>query len=258
LSPAAHDAPNRRENASSGAPAALAVSGVSHRFGARVALENVSIEIVPGAFAALVGPNGAGKTTLFSIVTGLYHNRTGRVFVFGHDLHREPARALAELGIVFQNRTLDGDLTVRQNLLYHAALHGIPRRRATPRVEDLIGLVGLSERLDDKARHLSGGQARRVEIARALIHGPRLLLLDEATVGLDLASRAAIVALVRELVRARGLSVLWATHILDEIEPEDDAYILHRGAVVAHGKARDLARGGSLEAAVRAVTADAA
>ncbi len=258
----AHDPSATRDREELDAPPALVVSGVSHRFGARPALVDVSLDVPPGRFVALVGPNGAGKTTLFSVVTGLYHNRTGRIVICGHDLHREPSRALAELGIVFQSRTLDGDLTLRQNLAYHAALHGMPRRLAQPRMADLTSLVGLSDRLDDKVRHLSGGQARRVEIARALIHGPRLLLLDEATVGLDVASRAGIVDLVRRLVRERGLSVLWATHILDEIEPGDDAYVLHRGAVVAHGRAqdlaRDLARGGSLEAAIRAVTADAA
>jgi ABC-2 type transport system ATP-binding protein len=238
---------------------ALSVETVSHRFGARQALADVSLEVARGRFVALVGPNGAGKTTLFSIVTRLYGNRSGRALVFGHDLNREPSQALAALGVVFQNRTLDGDLTLRQNLAYHAALHGISRRLARPRIEDVTARVGLRDRLDDKARHLSGGQSRRVEIARALIHGPRLLLLDEATVGLDVESRAAILALVRGLVRDEGLSVLWATHIFDEIEPDDDVYVLHRGSVVAHGRARELQAGkGSLAAAVRALTADEA
>jgi ABC-2 type transport system ATP-binding protein len=220
---------------------ALQVEAVAHRFGARQALADVSLTVPRGRFVALLGPNGAGKTTLFAIVTRLYHNRLGTVRVFGHDLHRQPSLALAELGVVFQSRTLDSDLTVRQNLTYHAALHGLSGGETRRRIEGLMARVGLAERIDDKVRTLSGGQARRVEIARALVHAPRLLLLDEATVGLDLASRADIVAIVRGLVGDAGLSVLWATHIFDEIEPADQVSVLHRGRIVAAGSASDIA-----------------
>jgi ABC-2 type transport system ATP-binding protein len=235
---------------------ALAVREVGHRFGARQALQAVSLEVRPREFVALLGPNGAGKTTLFSIITRLYHNRTGEVRIFGHDMQREPSRALAELGVVFQNRTLDADLTIRQNLLYHAALHGISRREAEPRIRQLLERVGLSERLNDRIRTLSGGQARRVEIARSLIHGPRLLLLDEPTVGLDLASRSDILGIMRGLVQDDGLAVLWATHIFDEVEPDDSVVILHQGRVIARGLARDVAASqGSLGATFRKLTA---
>ena len=224
---------------------ALEVAGVSHSFSARVALSDVSITVERGRFAALLGPNGAGKTTLFSLVTRLYNNRHGRVSIFGHALDREPSRALARLGVVFQARTLDTDLTVEQNLLYHAALHGIVRGAAKARIGDLLDRVGLSDRRSDKVRTLSGGQSRRIEIARSLIHRPDLLLLDEPTVGLDLESRTDIVAIVRALVREEGLSVLWATHIFEDIAPDDDAVVLHRGKVLARGRAGAL--GGSEE-----------
>jgi ABC-2 type transport system ATP-binding protein len=234
---------------------ALSVRDVSHRFGAREALKGVSLEVPQGAFVALLGPNGAGKTTLFSVVTRLYNNRSGSIAIFGHELRREPSRALAELGVVFQSRTLDSDLSLRQNLLYHAALHGIPARPARQRIAALLDRVGLAERADDKVRTLSGGQARRVEIARALVHGPRLLLLDEPSVGLDPASRAAVRAIVRALVAEEGLSVLWATHLFDEVAPEDAVIVLHRGEVVASGPARDIAGGAdTLEARFRALT----
>jgi ABC-2 type transport system ATP-binding protein len=167
--------------------------------------------------------------------------------------------ALAELGVVFQSRTLDQDLSLRQNLAYHAALHGLAGPEVRARIAGLIAQAGLADRIDEKVRTLSGGQARRVEIARALVHGPRLLLLDEPTVGLDRASRADIVATVRRLVAAEGLSVLWATHLFDEVEPEDEVAVLHRGKVVAQGKASGIAaaagRSGSLEEAYRLLTA---
>ncbi|WP_375462493.1 ABC transporter ATP-binding protein [uncultured Methylobacterium sp.] len=216
---------------------ALEVAHVSHSFGARVALSDVSITVGRGRFVALLGPNGAGKTTLFSLITRLYNNRHGRVAIFGHPLDREPSRALARLGVVFQARTLDTDLTVAQNLLYHAALHGIPRAAAKARIAVLLDRVGLADRCADKVRTLSGGQSRRIEIARALVHHPSLLLLDEPTVGLDLESRADIVAIIRALVREEGLSVLWATHIFEEIAADDDAVVLHRGRIVARGRA---------------------
>lgn len=236
---------------------ALEIADVSHQFGTRRALAGVSLRVERGAFTALLGPNGAGKTTLFSIVTRLYTNRSGHVRVFGRDLVREPSAALAEMGVVFQARTLDLDLSVSQNLAYHASLHGMAGRAARSRIELLLGRVGLSERARDKVRTLSGGQSRRVEIARSLIHAPRLLLLDEATVGLDLASRADIVRIVRDLVREDGLSVLWATHIFDEVEANDDVTVLHAGKVIAQGRSAEIAGrqdGGSLADAFRAMT----
>ena len=236
---------------------ALDISDVSHRFGARHALSHVSLRVERGAFTALLGPNGAGKTTLFAIITRLYNNREGRVRIFGRDLQREPSAALAEMGVVFQKPTLDSDLSVRQNLAYHASLHGMTGRATRDRIEMLLHRVGLVDRAKDKVRTLSGGQSRRIEIARSLVHGPRLLLLDEATVGLDLASRADIVRIVRESVRDDGLSVLWATHIFDEVEASDEVYVLHAGKIVTQGRSADIsaqADGATLADAFRALT----
>ena len=238
---------------------ALEIADVSHQFGARHALSHVSLRVERGAFTALLGPNGAGKTTLFAIITRLYNNREGRVRIFGRDLQREPSAALAEMGVVFQKPTLDSDLSVRQNLAYHASLHGMTGRATRERIEMLLYRVGLVDRAKDKVRTLSGGQSRRVEIARALVHGPRLLLLDEATVGLDLASRADIVRIVRESVRDDGLSVLWATHIFDEVEASDKVYVLHSGKIVTQGRSEEIsaqANGASLADAFRALTED--
>ncbi len=237
--------------------AALDIVEVSHRFGARAALSNVSLSVARGSFTALLGPNGAGKTTLFSVATRLYNNQQGRVSILGYPLDREPSRALARLGVVFQARTLDTDLTVAQNLSYHASLHGIAGRAARVRIAELLDRVGLADRRDDKIRTLSGGQSRRIEIARSLVHRPSLLLLDEPTVGLDLESRADIVALVRALVREEGLSVLWATHIFEEIAPDDEVVVLHKGRVVARGRANTIGtEGESLEASFRRLVSE--
>ncbi len=215
---------------------ALEVDGVSHAFGARKALNNVSLTIVQGGFCALLGLNGAGKTTLFSLITRLYDNTSGAIRVMGNDVRRHPTRALGHLGVVFQSRTLDPDLSVMQNMFYHGALHGLPGRIVRERAREELARIGLEDRASDKVRNLSGGQARRVEIARALLHEPSMLLLDEPTVGLDIGARQDIVAHVRRLVEERGLGVLWATHLIDEIESGDDVVVLHEGNVMACGR----------------------
>jgi len=233
---------------------ALEVENLDHRFGAVTALDGVSLKVEAGSFTALLGVNGAGKTTLFNLVTRLYLNRSGRIAVFGFDLRRAPRRALARLGIVFQSRSLDNDLTVRQNLVYQGRLHGMSRRRVLARAEALLDRVGMAGFEHRKIAALSGGQARRVEIARAMLHSPALLLCDEATVGLDVASRADIVAHIHALAAEEGVGVLWATHLIDEIGAEDPVVVLHKGRVLADARAREIACGRALSAAFLELT----
>ena len=214
---------------------ALSIDCISHAYGSRRALADVTFNVQPASFTALLGLNGAGKSTLFSLVTRLFGIQSGRISIFGHDISRSPGEALRLLGVVFQPRTLDLDLSLTQNLLYHAALHGIGRREAAARSAELLGRIGLADRAGSKVRDLSGGQMRRLEIARALLHRPRLLLLDEPTVGLDVKARADIIGHVRQLVAEQGIGVLWATHLFDEIQPDDDLVVLHQGKVLARG-----------------------
>ena len=221
---------------------ALAVRGVSHSYGARKALVDVSLTVQQGRFSVLLGLNGAGKTTLFSLITRLYDTQRGSVDVLGHPVAKEPGSALRLLGVVFQARTLDLDLSVTENLLYHAALHGIGGREARRRTQAALEEVEMADRARETARKLSGGQMRRVEIARALLHRPRVMVLDEPTVGLDVASRAAILRHVRALVSERGVAVLWATHLLDEVQQDDAAVVLHLGRVRAAGDVPDVIR----------------
>lgn len=236
------------------ASSALDVEGVSHSFGTLKALDDVTLRVPEGSFTALLGINGAGKTTLFSLITRLYDNVTGSIKVWGHDVRRKPGPALAELGVVFQSRSLDRDLSVWQNLSYHAALHGMSRSEARARAEAVVDLVRLDDKMNSRVAALSGGQARRAEIARALMHGPRLLLLDEPTVGLDVKSRLEVVELVRNLVAQEGVGVLWATHLFDEIQPDDTVTVLHKGKVLAGGAAAEIAGGETLSDAFLSLT----
>ncbi len=221
---------------------ALEIDGVSFDYPGRRVLEGVAFSVPAGGFCVLLGVNGAGKTTLFSLITRLFLCRTGAIRILGKDLGREGPGALAALGVVFQQSTLDLDLSLRQNLRYHCALHGLDPAEMAPRIDSALSRVGLADRARDKARQLSGGQRRRLELARALLHRPRLLLADEPTVGLDVHSRQAIIQQVRASCRDQGVGVLWATHLVDEVEPDDQVVVLHRGRVLSRGTAGELLR----------------
>ena len=218
--------------ADEGAPALL-LDDVVKTYGAVRALGGVSLRARAGEFLALLGPNGAGKTTLFQLLSGLFVADSGRIAVMGHDMRRDPVPALAQLGIVFQQPTLDLELTVMGNLLFHAGLHGIPRAVAKARIEKELARLGLADQAHRKTAQLSGGNRRRVELARALLHAPRLLLMDEPTVGLDPASRGDLLKLILALRTERSVAVLWATHLCDEVTDADRVVVLHRGKVLA-------------------------
>jgi len=213
------------------APPVLACREVSKRYGRTQALDAVSLTVGAGELVALLGPNGAGKTTLFQLLTGLFVADSGKVEVLGSDMRRDAVRALAQLGVVFQQPALDLNLTVRSSLRFHADLHGLPSSVARPRIEALLARFGLAGLAGKPARELSGGNRRKVELLRALLHEPRLLLMDEATVGLDPASRAQLLDEVLRARTERGLGVLWATHLVDEAERAQRVVVLHQGHV---------------------------
>lgn len=231
----------------------LGIHDVTYRYGAKTALDGVSFDLDSGRFCALLGPNGAGKSTLFSLMTRLLVTDQGSISIAGYDLQREPRAALARMGVVFQQQTLDLDMTVAQNLQYFAALQGLSGKRAQKSIDAALDRLEMRERSGEKARALNGGHRRRMEIARALIHDPTVLLLDEPTVGLDTGSRNAITAHVHDLADT-GLLVFWATHLVDEIRNGDDVVVLHQGKVLAHDRAENIAAGKPLVDAFIAMT----
>jgi ABC-2 type transport system ATP-binding protein len=208
------------------------VTNLSYAFGPRLVLDNVSFKVASGKVTLLLGPNGAGKTTLFSLVAGLLAPHQGFITL--------PNNGRAGLAIVFQQPTLDIDLTVQQNLTYHAGLHGLSRNEAQSRLEPLLLKLDLENSLNDKVRTLNGGHRRRVEIIRALMTNPAFLLLDEPTSGLDAPTRQFLVDFLHTIAREKSISVLWATHLTDEADPADDVLILHKGKLIADGNLKDI------------------
>jgi ABC-2 type transport system ATP-binding protein len=205
-----------------GSAPVLRIDGLVKRYGERVALAGLSLVIPAGQFVALLGPNGAGKSTLFQVLTGI-------------PMRSHAAQALRRIGVVFQQQALDLDLSVRRNLQFQADLQGLPKVLARERIAQGCERFGLAPDLDRAARELSGGNRRKVELIRALLHQPELLLMDEATVGLDPKSRRDLLAGLQAEVRERGASVLWATHWVEEAESAQRVLVLHKGKLLADG-----------------------
>lgn len=237
---------------------ALSIADLSFAYNRqRQALDKVSFTVPRGSFTALLGPNGAGKTTLMALVTRLFAARAGSISVCGRDLGRAPRQALASMGVVFQKPTVDPDLSVEQNMRYAARLHGLAARAGEARITWALERLNVADRRRSAVRTLSGGLRRRVELARALIHAPSLLILDEPTVGLDIDSRQDIVAHVHALCREEGLAVLWTTHLIDEIWPGDRVVVIDKGRLQASGSLPEVvaaANAADLAAAYRRLT----
>ncbi|QBF30610.1 ABC transporter ATP-binding protein [Thalassococcus sp. S3] len=215
----------------------LSVRSLSFSYGTKRALDAVSFDVDQGAFCALLGPNGAGKSTLYGLLTRLFTAPEGEIVIAGHTLSQNPRAALAQIGVVFQQTTLDLDLTARRNLTYFAALHGLSGRTAHLKIDAALDRLDMAERAGERTRDLNGGHRRRLEIARCLIHDPSVLLLDEPTVGLDAAARRAITDHVHDLSQTDNLTVLWATHLADEVRDDDRLLILHKGQILEDGTA---------------------
>ncbi len=217
----------------------LNFKNVDYSYGQKVALNNVSFSIEEGTFSVLLGLNGAGKSTIFSLITRLRNLQKGEIDINGYPI-KNYSKALKDIGIVFQEPTLDLDLTVKQNLFYYGSLKGLSFKQTLESIDSQITKLELDEVLNTQVRKLNGGHRRRVEILRALINKPKLLLLDEPTVGLDVKSRFDILNYVRNLVKQDGISVLWITHLFDEVDLEDNISIIKSGQIVDSGIVQNL------------------
>ena len=224
----------------------IEISEVSHNFGQKRVLDQITLSIKKGTFCALLGPNGAGKSTLFSALTRLLIPAQGTIKIHGNDIHKSPRPALSNLGVVFQQQTMDLDLTVFQNLRYFGKLQGMSGRDLNQRIDQVLTLLNMAERSHEVVRALNGGHRRRAEIARSLIHDPKVLLLDEATVGLDPETRKSITDDMHKIAQTKGKTILWATHLCDEVGDDDQLVILHNGKILRNGQAHEIANGGNL------------
>jgi ABC-2 type transport system ATP-binding protein len=220
--------------------AVIEISDLRHRYGEREALRGVTFEVAGGEIFAMLGPNGGGKTTLFKILSTLMRPSSGAVRVLGHDLAREAAAVRPRLGVVFQNPGLDAKLTVAENLVHHGHLYGLGGSSLRERVKQVLVELDLTERADDRVETLSGGLARRTELARGLLHAPELLLLDEPSTGLDPGARRDFFHHLRRLRDRVGRTVVLTTHFMEEAERADRVAVMHEGALVALGTPDEL------------------
>ena len=221
----------------------ILAENLSHRYGSRLALSNVNFEVKAGEIFGLLGPNGGGKSTLFRILSTMMVPTGGRAEVAGHDVARDPAAVRRSIGVVFQTQSLDKALTVAENLRAQGHLYGISGQKLRDRIEQVIERLGLADRRNDIVETLSGGLKRRVEIAKGLLHRPVVLLMDEASTGLDPGARRELWQYVEELRSREGVTILLTTHILDEADRCDRLALLHQGRVVAEGTPAHLRSG---------------
>ena len=218
----------------------IQVQNLTHRYGDRVALANVTFEVKKGEVFGLLGPNGGGKSTLFRILSTMMVPTEGRAVIAGHDVERDPAGVRRSVGVVFQTQSLDKALTVEENLRAQGHLHGLSGAVLKERMEYAMESLGLADRRKDLVDTLSGGLRRRVEIAKALLHRPQVLLMDEASTGLDPAARRDLSRHVENLREHEGVTILLTTHILEEADRCDRLVLLHQGNIVAHGSPGEL------------------
>lgn len=217
----------------------LEFNNVNFSYGKKQILKNVTFNIKEGEFFVLLGLNGVGKSTIFSLITRLLKLEDGKIFINGESIENY-TKSLKDIGVVFQEATLDLDLTVKQNLYYYGALKGLDFEESLESIKKEIEKLSLDKFLDTPARNLSGGQRRKVEILRALINKPKLLLLDEPTVGLDLKARFDILDYVRQLVKYKNLSVLWISHLFDEVKEKDSIALIKNGEIIEQTKVENL------------------
>jgi len=218
--------------AAAGVPVAVSVSGLAKQYGEVQAVRGVDFDVRVGETFGVLGPNGAGKSTTISMLCTLVKPTGGSARVAGHDVVGERDEVRRNIGLVFQDTTLDGYLTAEQNLRLHAELYGVPKQLVARRMQQVMEMVGLWDRRDSLVNHFSGGMKRRLEIARGLLHSPRVLFLDEPTVGLDPQTRSSIWGYIRQLKTQEQITIFLTTHYMDEAEYCDRIAIMDQGKII--------------------------
>jgi ABC-2 type transport system ATP-binding protein len=209
----------------------IEVQHITKKFGNFTAVDDVSFKVEAGEVFAFLGPNGAGKSTTIKMLTTLLRPTEGLIKLNGHNVTEDPAQTRRTLGIVFQDPSLDNELTAYENMQFHAILYGIPKKEYVPRIESLLNLVELYDRKDSYVKNFSGGMKRRLEIARGLLHHPKVLFLDEPTIGLDPQTRNHLWNYIKELNKKENVTVFLTTHHMEEVER-----MATRLAIIDHGK----------------------
>lgn len=212
---------------------AIEITGLSHQYGRRLALDDLSLGVARGEIFAFLGPNGGGKTTLFRLLSTLLPIQQGEARMLGYDLRRQTAQARTAMGVVFQAPSLDKKLSVGENLWHQGHLYGLRGKQLTARIREMLDRLGLADRASERVETLSGGLRRRVELAKGLLHQPRILLLDEPSTGLDPGARADLWRYLTQLRDQQGVTVALTTHLLEEADKADRIAILHAGRLVA-------------------------
>jgi ABC-2 type transport system ATP-binding protein len=220
----------------------ISICDLAHRYGDRAALNGVSFDVRPAELFGLLGPNGSGKTTMFRILATLMVPVGGRAFILGRDAAREPSELRRQIGVVFQSQSIDLKLTATENLRHQGHLYGLRGHELAARIKTMLERVGLADRAHEKAETFSGGMQRRLELAKGLLHGPRVLLLDEPTTGLDPGARRDVWQYLRMLRDQEQVTVLVTTHLMEEAERCDRLAILNEGRLVALGTPAELKR----------------
>lgn len=218
----------------------IRVENLIKRFGPIIAVNDISFEVEEGTIFGFLGPNGAGKTTTINILCTLLAPTSGRAFIGGHDCTMESSEVRRSIGIVFQDTTLDRDLTAYENLMFHAYLYSVKKDVMKQRIDDALHFVGLYDRRDDLVKRFSGGMKRRLEVARGLIHRPKVLFLDEPTLGLDPQSRMNLWEFIVDLPRKHNVTVFMTTHYMEEAEVCDRIAIIDSGKIITMGTPDEL------------------
>ena len=215
------------------ADSAIVVSELSHRYGERVAVDRLSLQIQAGEIFVFLGPNGSGKTTLFRVLSTLIPLQKGEVAILGHNLPAEFSAVRHKTGVVFQAPSLDKKLSVAENLLHQGRLYGLPTAELRKRKDQMLAALGLADRATERVEKLSGGQRRRVELAKGMLHRPELLLMDEPSTGLDPGARADLWKYLRQVRQQDGVTIVMTTHLLEEAERADRIAIMDQGKLAA-------------------------